>query len=76
MKFIKVKTYEELSARAAEIISAQVVMKPQCVLGLATGSSPLGTYAILAEKYERGELDFQKNAERVKPYKHQKKYRQ
>ena len=58
MKFIKVKTYEELSARAAEIIGAQVVMKPQCVLGLATGSSPLGTYAILAEKYERGELDF------------------
>lgn len=58
MKFITVKTYEELSARAAEIIAAQVLLKPNCVLGLATGSSPLGTYEILAEKYARGELDF------------------
>lgn len=58
MKFITVKTYEELSSRAADIIGAQVLLKPNAVLGLATGSSPLGAYAILAEKYARGELDF------------------
>ena len=44
MKFITVDSYEKLSRRAANIISAQVIMKPDSVLGLATGSSPLGTY--------------------------------
>jgi len=58
MNFIKVNTYEELSARAAAIICGQVAMKPQCVLGLATGSSPLGTYGKMAEKNKAGEVDF------------------
>ena len=58
MKFITVKTYDELSNLAANIIAAQVVLKPNCVLGLATGSSPLGTYAKLAEKCAAGDLDF------------------
>ncbi len=58
MNFIKVKTYDELSTKAANLIAAQVIMKPGCVLGLATGSSPLGLYAKLAEKYASGELDF------------------
>ncbi len=58
MEFIKVKTYAELSKIAADIIAAQVKEKPDCVLGLATGSSPLGTYANLAKMYEAGELDF------------------
>ncbi len=58
MKLITVNNYEELSRRAADIIAAQVSSKPSSVLGLATGSSPLGTYKILAEMYERGELDF------------------
>ena len=58
MNFIKVDTYEELSARAAAIICGQVAMKPNCVLGLATGSSPLGTYAKMAEKNKAGEIDF------------------
>jgi len=58
MNFIKVDTYDKLSAIAANIIAAQVTLKPDCVLGLATGSSPLGTYAKLAEKYNAGELDF------------------
>ena len=58
MKFITVKTYEELSRKAAEIISSQVVMKPNCVLGLATGSTPIGTYARLAEKCDKGDVDF------------------
>lgn len=60
MNFIKVNTYEELSAKAAAIICGQVAMKPECVLGLATGSSPLGTYAKMAEKNEAGEVDFSK----------------
>jgi hypothetical protein len=50
MKFITVKTYEELSKMAADIIAAQIIIKPDCVLGLATGSTPVGTYQKLAEK--------------------------
>ena len=60
MNFIKVKTYEELSKIAADIIGEVVVNKPDCVLGLATGSSPVGTYKKLAEKCAKGELDFSK----------------
>ena len=60
MNFIKVENYDKLSAIAANIIASQVTLKPNCVLGLATGSSPLGTYAKLAEKYNAGELDFSK----------------
>ncbi len=58
MKIIEVSSYEQLSRDAANLIAAQVWVKPNCVLGLATGSSPLGTYAALAEKYRAGELDF------------------
>lgn len=58
MEIIKAKSYQELSRRAAALISAQVILKPQCVLGLATGSTPIGTYDQLAEAYQRGELDF------------------
>lgn len=58
MKFISVKTYEELSARAADIIAAQIIMKNDCVLGLATGSSPVGTYKKLIEKVQNGEISF------------------
>ena len=58
MNFIKVNTYEELSTRAAAIICGQVAMKPECVLGLATGSSPLGAYGKMAEKNKLGEVDF------------------
>ncbi len=58
MKFITVKNYEELSRKAANIIAAQVISKPNCVLGLATGSSPLGTYAALAKYCDDGDVDF------------------
>ncbi len=58
MKFITTDTYDNLSRQAANIIAAQVIMKPNCVLGLATGSSPVGTYKQLIEWYRRGELDF------------------
>ena len=60
MKFITVDTYEKLSWQAANIISAQVILKPDSVLGLATGSSPLGTYKQLIEWYEKGDIDFSK----------------
>ena len=60
MKFITVKTYEELSKKAADIIAAQVILKPDCVLGLATGSTPVGAYKELAEKCSKGEVDFSK----------------
>ncbi len=58
MKFITVETYEELSRKAANLIAAVVVNKPNCVLGLATGSSPLGTYAELAARCDAGDVDF------------------
>lgn len=58
MKFITVDTYDKMSRRAANIISAQVIIKPDCVLGLATGSSPLGTYRQLIEWYNKGDIDF------------------
>lgn len=58
MKFITVDTYEKMSRQAANIISAQVIIKPNCVLGLATGSSPLGTYKQLINWYNKGDIDF------------------
>lgn len=47
-----------MSRKAANIISAQVIMKPNCTLGLATGSTPLGIYDQLTEWYKKGDLDF------------------
>lgn len=58
MKIYKGKDYAEMSRKAANIISAQLIEKPDCVLGLATGSSPIGTYKLLVERYEKGDLDF------------------
>ena len=58
MKFITTQTYEKLSRQAANIISAQVIMKPDCVLGLATGSSPIGVYRQLIDWYNKGDIDF------------------
>lgn len=58
MEFIKVTTYEEMSRKAANIISAQVIIKPDCVLGLATGETPIGTYKQLIEWYKKGDIDF------------------
>lgn len=58
MKIIRAKDYNDMSRKAANIISAQVILKPDCVLGLATGSTPLGTYEQLVEGFNRGDLDF------------------
>ena len=54
------KDYEEMSRIAANVLSAQVTMKPDCVLGLATGSTPIGTYKVLIERCKNGDLDFSK----------------
>ena len=58
MKIIRTKDYADMSRKAANIISAQVIMKPDCVLGLATGGTPVGTYEKLVERYNEGDLDF------------------
>lgn len=58
MHIYKEKDYSAVSRRAANIISAQVIQKPDSVLGLATGTSPIGTYAQLIEWYQKGDLDF------------------
>ena len=52
------ENYDEMSEKAARIIAAQVIVKPECVLGLATGSSPVGTYQRLVERYKAGKLSF------------------
>ena len=58
MKLYRAKDYYDMSRKAANIISAQVIMKPNCVLGLATGSTPVGIYKQLIEWYNKGDLDF------------------
>ena len=58
MRIYKAKDYEEMSRKAAGIVSAQIIMKPDCVLGLATGSTPVGLYKQLIEWYRNGDMDF------------------
>lgn len=58
VRIYKTKNYDEMSKKAANIIAAQVISKPDCVLGLATGSTPIGTYKELIKMYEAGDLDF------------------
>ncbi len=60
MNFITVDSYEILSKKAAAVICGQVALKLNSVLGLATGSTPLGTYKEMAEKCASGEVDFSK----------------
>ena len=60
MQVIIKKNYEEMSAEAANIIKDAIHQKPNLVLGLATGSTPIGTYSELIRMYEAGELDFSK----------------
>lgn len=58
MKIIKTKDYEQMSRVTANILSAQVIMKPKCILGLATGSTPIGAYQQLIAWYQKGDIDF------------------
>ena len=56
MKIYRTKDYADMSRKAANVISAQIIMKPDCVLGLATGSTPIGLYKHLIEWYEKLDL--------------------
>ena len=58
MKIIHANDYADMSLKAANILSAQIILKPDCVLGLATGGTPVGTYQQLVEWYNKGDLDF------------------
>ena len=58
MKIIRAKDYNDMSRKAANIISAQVILKPESVLGLATGSSPIGIYEQFIKWYHKGDVDF------------------
>ena len=58
MRICQVEDYAAMSRMAAEMIASQIMEKPDCVLGLATGSTPIGTYALLAERQRKGELSF------------------
>lgn len=58
MKIYKGEDYQDMSRKAANMISAQIIMKPNCVLGLATGSTPVGIYQELVSRYRKGDLDF------------------
>ncbi len=60
MVICRAKNYNELSRKAANMICAQIIMKPNCVLGLATGSSPIGVYKQLVKWFKKGDLDFSK----------------
>lgn len=58
IRIYRARDYKDMSRKAANMLSAQIIMKPNCVLGLATGSSPIGTYEQLVEWYKKGDLDF------------------
>ena len=58
MRIIKVKNYDEVSVKTANLILGQVNLKPDAVLGLATGGSPVGAYKKIVEAYNNGEVDF------------------
>ena len=60
MIIYKTANYEEMSRKAANIIASQIILKPDCVLGLATGSTPIGAYKELVDAYNKGDLDFSK----------------
>ena len=50
--------YDAMSRKAGSILASLVVLKPNCTLGLATGSTPIGLYKELIARCESGELDF------------------
>lgn len=60
MKVLVEKDYDSMSRRAAEIFIEEIRKKPDIILGLATGSTPIGTYKELINEYNKGNLDFSK----------------
>ena len=57
MDIIRARDYEDMSLKAAGIVADLIRKKPDAVLGLATGSSPIGLYKALIDMYQMGELD-------------------
>lgn len=60
MKIYVCENYEEMSRRAADVMCAQLLLEPDSVLGLATGSTPIGLYKVLVERCARGEVSFRR----------------
>lgn len=58
MRIIECNNYQQVCKVAADIVAAQVILKPNCILGLPTGNTPIGMYKELAEKYNVGGLNF------------------
>ena len=58
MRIIKAKDYDDMSRKAANIMASVITLDPSCTLGLATGSTPIGTYKNLVAGYENGDYDF------------------
>lgn len=58
MRVYKAKDYKDMSKKAARVLASQVILKPDCVLGLATGSTPEGMYKEVVSMYNNGDLDF------------------
>ncbi|GAA0732755.1 glucosamine-6-phosphate deaminase [Clostridium oceanicum] len=58
MRIIVVDNYKEMSKKAAAMIASQIILKPNSVLGLATGDTPLGMYKELIEMYDMKQIDF------------------
>lgn len=58
MRIIVANDYDEMSKKAAHLIASQMILKPNCILGLATGSTPVGTYKELITLYDNGFIDF------------------
>lgn len=58
MRVIVCDSYEEMSKEAAKIVAGQVYVKPDSILGLATGSTPVGMYEELVKLYSAKQIDF------------------
>ena len=58
MEVVIRQNYNEMSKLAAQSVAELLNTKPNAVLGMATGSTPLGLYQELVRMHERGELDF------------------
>lgn len=58
MRVYKAKNYEDMSKKAAKVLASQIILKPDSVLGLATGSTPEGMYKEIVNMYKEGDIDF------------------
>ncbi len=58
MRLIVCENYEKMSEAAADIIASQLILNPHSKLGLATGTTPIGTYDRLVEMNKAGKIDF------------------